>query len=358
MKALRTLTAILAILCTTSVLADVDFSGAPQKHVATITEASKVGVDGRSPWGDIPADASIEAVIEAGVPEVYNSGESIHRIMSYIGSNTNVWIEVTNYYGTVGIPASMQMYERRDGEIKEVWDQRKWTDYEIDKKLVAVSNMVENSPARKWSRYQSYTGTDNPLTDTTWISTPKIALSGGFEWQKNVVAAGDIYVLHNNGLIMQSGTDEGNYFCIEDVEGEKMFTIKKTNDETLSARATAVSADGSSLVVGYSVEASEHPKCQVAMTLADGGIHFYDEDDPLCPASCSWDGQSGNWRVTITPKYVTNGLFAKATYVKQGMTLIESNAVMTSTKGYLCTDGIHRVAIDWNNGNPKFVEVK
>lgn len=350
--------AAFAAVCLTS-LAEVNFNNnTPQKRVANILNADDVGVDGMSPWGDIPADAGIEAVIEAAVPSVYNSGVAVDRIMAYMSANTNVWLEVTNYYGLVGIPASLQMYERRDGQIKEVFDQRKWTDWEIDNKLVDVYESILNSPTRKWSKYQSVSGEENPLEDTTWISTPRVVIADGFEWKKECVVAGDIYVLHSNGLTTAFGPDAENYFSIEDIEGKTLFKVVKTSDQTLAADASEVSVDNTTLIVNYKIVSNAHPLCSVAITLADGGLHFYEEGDPLCPANVSWYGESGDWYVHITPKYVTTSLFAKATYVKQGSTVVRSEGIFSATGGILCTDGEHRVGIDWNGGNPKFVEIK
>lgn len=280
------------------------------------------------------------------------------RVLAVMTANENVWFEATNYYGMAGIPASMQLYEKRDGQTKLVWDQRNWVRWHVDSALAGKASELTDSLS-KWSSFQSFSGEANPLEDTTWISTPRVALSGGFEWQKTTLVKANVFVLHSNGLAAISSPTEGSFFSVEDLDGTSLLTVKKTADQTLAANASAVSVDGQSLIVTYNVAAAEHPTLHVCLSLAENERVWYEETDSDCPCTVTWRGASGNWVATVEPKYVTTSIFAYAHYVKQGQTLIEMNGVAGASKGFVCSDDPSKIVkIIWNNGNPKFVEVQ
>lgn len=328
-------------------------------------------------WGDIPADACIKDVVEGcgvkSTPDDYDQVKATmetalgdaeaaqaaaNRILAYITGNTNVWFEVTNYYATASAP-SLQLYEIRDGAKKCVWDQREWTRQEIGAELVPVNESIEvalnNNPARKWSKYQSVTGEENPNTDTTWISTPKISLSGGYDWEKVVTTAGSAWVLVNNGLIQEYGsnpdTTVGNaYFRIEDVEGNAIFEIKKTDAYLAGAIAGSVEVDGRTIIVHYGTIAATHPIAKICTSL-EGTPVWYAETDTDCPASVVWSGESGDYTVRVTSNIDTAQVFMFAEYEVPGATLIEHTAPMSAAGGIMCTDGIHKCRPVYNNGS-------
>lgn len=333
-------------------------------------EAAPFVASASTTWSEIPGDLTVKEVVEGcGVKSAPDDYEEVKeaatsakltadRVLAVMTANENVWFEATNYYNQVGIPASMQLYETREGEKRKVWDQREWVRYYADA-ADAASAAALRGELSKWSSFQSVSGDANPLPDVTWISTPMVALSGGYEWQKNTLVSGDVYLLRSNGLAALSAPGEGSFFQVEDLAGEKLFSVKKTADQILDAAASAVNVDGSSLVIDYAVSSSDHPIVSVALYIDADRRVFYAEDDPLCPATVAWTGSSGAWRVTLTPKYVTNQLFAYAHYTKQGQTLVEVNGVTSSSKGFVCSDDPTKIVkIIWNNGNPKFVEVK
>lgn len=323
-----------------------------------------------STWGEVPLNTPIvDALTAAGfesTPADYDTVRenasaaklAADRVLAVMTANENVWFEATNYYGLAGVPASMQLYEKRDGETKLVWDQRNWVRWHVENAFLE-NNAALVSELSKWSKYQSFSGEENPLEDTTWISTPRVALSGGFEWQKNVLSSANVFVLHSNGLAAISSPTEGSFFSVEDLDGSKLLTVKKTADQTLAANASAVSSDGSKLIVTYSVASADHPVLTVCLKLEESERVWYQEGEDGCPVTVSWGGSSGAWVATVTPKFQTNSIFAYAHYTKAGQTLIEMNGVAGAAKGFQCSDDPSKIVkIIWNNGNPKFVEVQ
>lgn len=321
-------------------------------------------------WGDIPADMTVKEIVEGcGVksePDDYqtvkeNASEAklaADRVLAVMTANENVWFEVTNYYGMVGIPASMQLYEIRDGARKTVWDQRDWVRWHVANEFL-TNNAALESTLSKWSRFQSFTGEENPLEDMTWISTPRVVIAGGYEWQKTVLADANVFVLHSNGLAVTSSPTEGSFFSIEDLDGSPLMTVKKTADQVLPAQASAVTTDNKTLIVNYAVASAEHPVANVSLKIDADHRVWYEEGDADCPATVTWSGASGNWVARITPKFVTDSIFAYAHYTKQGQTLIEINGVTSSSKGFQCADDPSKfVKIIWNGGNPKLVEAE
>lgn len=321
-------------------------------------------------WSEIPGDVTVKEVVEGcGIKaepndydevkaDVAESLATANRVLAFVTGSTNVWFEVTNYYGSVRAP-SLQLYEIRENAKRLVWDQRAWTDEEIDLKLesvnAAVADARDNNPARKWSKYQSVSGEENPLEDTTWLSTPKVALAGGYEWEKVATGTGAAWVLVNNGLVQNYGTtpDEtvGNaYFRIQDLEGNAIFEIKKTDSYLVGAVAGDVVVEGSTLVVNYATIADAHPIAKVTTSIEGGGV-WYSEDDPHCPATVEWSGRSGAYVCRVTPKVVTKEIYAFAEYEVQGQTLIEHTAPMSAAGGIMCTDGIHKCRPVYQNGS-------
>lgn len=324
---------------------------------ASSADTKATEADTKATTAGAKADAA-KAAAEAAQGVADAAKLTSDRVLAVMTANENVWFEATNYYGMAGIPASMQLYEKRDGATKLVWDQRNWVRWHVDSALEGKALELTDSLS-KWSSFQSFSGEANPLEDTTWISTPRVALSGGFEWQKNVLSSANVFVLHSNGLAAISSPTEGSFFSVEDLDGSPLLTVKKTADQTLPAQASAVSTDQGTLIITYNVASASHPIVNVCLKLEESERVWYAEDDPLCPATVTWSGASGHWVCELTPKYVTNSLFAYAHYTKEGQTLIEMNGVAGASKGFVCSDDPSKIVkIIWNNGNPKFVEVQ
>lgn len=245
-------------------------------------------------WGSISSTQEISSI-----EEISSLNQKLDRVVAFNTGNTNVWFSATNYYESVGVPCSLQLYEIRDGEKRLVWDQRKWTRYYADR-------AVEEGVAKALNRI---------VGDTTFVNTPKLALAGGMTWEKELVAEGSVFVLSGQGI--EASTDESS-FKLCDLGGEEIFTVKRTAAKTLGAVARSVSKDGNTLIVGYNVTSPNPPVAEVAQTLEDGGAHFYYEDDPDCPATVVWSGHSGAYVATVVPRYRGSQLFLMATYDKPG----------------------------------------
>ena len=293
----------------------------------------------------------------------------VDEIRRYLTAQTNAYFVVTNYESSAGTPATMQLYEWRDGERRLVWDQRTHTTNELAKaerrraeadgaleaKIAATSNSI---PSAAWgARYP--TGGENPATNELWISTPTTVLSGGFEWQKNVTAHGSLWVLRSNGIIAdlgKGGVTNGAYLSITDWEGKEVLTVTKTASQLVDALPSEVETTaGGDFVVRF-FRTETQPVAYVKLDLTDGGARFTDEmreDSASCPAVVSWRQEADAWVATFTPKETPcPQMFVAATYEKEGETVIQNNAPIGVGGGMMVTNsaagGFITVYPKWN----------
>lgn len=245
-------------------------------------------------------------------------------------SGDDVRVTVTNYDSAVNLPSLYIEYKLSNGLFRTVWDERtRWNANEL--RMAALESAVEGKADRAWGYYDSHTGGWAP-DGYTWLSSPKIAISGGMAYQKHVTSEGAVWVLESNGLIAESGGVMSNgFFRISDDEGNPLFEIVKGDKRTVGATAgSCVPLAGyaiTHLQIGYAVESADHPKIYVTRSLTP--VDWKAEDDADCPATVNWSGSSGNWTAVVAGKVAEARLFVKAEYEVGGKTYIKQSAPLS-----------------------------
>ena len=263
---------------------------------------------------------------------VNNLADNVSTWSSY-WSGDDVRVTVTNYDSAVNLPSLYLEYKLSNGTFRTVWDER--TRWDInDRRMAAVESAVEGKADRAWGYYDSHTGGWAP-DGYTWLSSPKIAISGGMAYQKHVTSEGAVWVLESNGLIAESGGVMSNgFFRISDDEGNPLFEIVKGDKRTVGATAGSCEPLAgyaiTHLQIGYAVESADHPKIYVTRSLTP--VDWKDEEDADCPATVNWSGSSGNWTAVVAGKVAEAQLFVKAEYEVGGNTYIKQSAPVSVQK--------------------------
>ncbi len=295
--------------------------------------------------------AQIGAITEETDPVWQEAAPTFDRMLTQMLAS-NVWFAVTNYDSSVKLPA-ITLNERRDGIDRVVWDERvRHLDTLTNGMAYAeaiVTALAETVPSAAWGLYTSGTGTPAP-EGQTWVTTPTLTLSGGYEFQSHLIADKQVFLLHNNGIV-NATTNAAGCLSFQDLEGNVLIEFDVSQTQILGAQANAVTTSGNTLIVTYNVESSQPPFASVSLSLADGERHFIREADADCPATVTWTGQSGEWIANITPKTATDKCFAFAQMEVPGSkTVRPGGALDTREYGILCSDGVTRVVPVNNNG--------
>lgn len=248
-------------------------------------------------------------------------------------NGTNSWLQITNYMHTVaGVIPEFSIWEIRDGVATNIWsDLEKFDAFvrayrsemaqsktqTVNQVMQQVNVALDSKADMAWSLYQSGTGLAAP-SNTTWISTPRTVIAGGLEYQRNVDAAGEVWVLTCNGMVTQlAGDGVSGYFTITDDEGNSMFSIKKTSSYTVGANAASIKVYDNRVECEYNVVSAVHP------TIFKSGDLVSDFAD--IDSTVTWGGSSGHWTASIPRLAAEVKAFYKATYVVEGETIIEQS---------------------------------
>lgn len=255
------------------------------------------------PEGDYAASSEVLAVRQTAAAAARDA-DLVYQLM--VGSN--VVAEVTNYNSRVRSP-SLRLLQLEDGEYKVVWTETNGlfrvadaatnhTDDAIAGEVLRANNTYA---PRAWSRTTSGLGSEAP-SNTTWVSTPVTVIAGGYEYEKHVTSAGEVWVLCSNGLSL--GGDTNAYFRISSGDGQPLFAVEKTDAQLIGVRAGAISvtsSGGANLVtIPLDVVSATAPVCQASDDLAGGQWHDLSESAPAWVSAYSMTGSAGGWTATIT----------------------------------------------------------
>lgn len=315
------------------------------------------------------SDETVKTSIDRALQDALTASIYSSTIYSYMTANTNAWFASTNYLSAAEdrasrtrwtlqpdmdaatVPPSMALWERRDGAVQCVWDQRDWPTWywqycrrklydDLSKTNAAIRSELHrldtNKMSRGWSKYTAVNGLDNPYRDTTWIDTPKIILAAGYQWETTVEASG-IWVLSGNGIQMVSPTTEGEaegstYFKIKDFEGNAVFTVRKSDTRIVGAIPSSIRVNGTeSFTVSYAVNAQP-----IGEFTTDLDNDFVSENDAGCPFAVTWAQSGSNYVATVTAKSgaLPGAAFMRAKYEVPGETIID-NAAPVKFSNYL-----------------------
>ena len=269
----------------------------------------------------------------------------------------DVRVTVTNYYGSMGLPALyIEQKMAADDEhentwFKIIWDERtRWNAFLSG--YTALTNHVQNDLAdRAWGVYDSSTGAYSP-DGLLQLSQERIMIAAGMAWQKTVTAGGcAVWVLKATNPTTLSGQTENGFFRIEDGDGNALFEIVKGDKRVVGATATGISIDGGVMTISYNSVSDEHPTLEICTDLK---LSDWETETATTAATVSWSGSSGAWIVTVTPVGARASLFAKATFEAGGNTYIRNNVATSIDK--VVVGGIeYEVTVETVNGKKLLV---
>ena len=297
--------------------------------------------------GDIPeeeTDPTVPSWAKASQKPTYTA-EEVGAAPASLAEAVNAWqtywdgddvrITVTNYYGSLDIPALYieQKMEANDEHsekwFKTIWDERtRWNAFLSD--YAAVTNEVaQNKADRAWGVYDSSSGEYSP-DGLLQISQEQVMIASGLAYQKTVTAGGcAFWVLKATNPTSVSGELQNGYFRISDGDGNPLFEIVKGDKRVVGAVATDVQVSSVSMTIRYNSVSDQHPVLEVCTDLSRAD---WQREDEATVASVAWSGSSGAWVATVTPVGARPQLFAKATFEAGGNTYIKNHVASSLDK--------------------------
>ena len=202
---------------------------------------------------------------------------------------SNVYWEVTNYYGSADIPKLrlMELVTPQGGSpyYREVWNDI--TKFDIFKTnlqhLVSLSNsackaeivgLLGDKLPLAWGTFTD-NGATNPVANTTWMTNPQTVFAGGTEYQRVAVGNGTICVLTTKGASVFTAGEEGT-FRFQDDGGTNYFGFAKTESYTIGCNTDEIAVNGNLVTLKY----------EVIMGGSDVPIVYY---APSLTAPISWE---------------------------------------------------------------------
>ena len=287
-------------------------------------------------------------VVSNDLAELRTESSLVYRL--YSGSN--VVAEVTNYNSTVHAPTLRLMQLNESNEYVTVWTETNGLTRTLNAARRYTDDATNALPAtfapRAWSRTTSGLGADAPQ-DTTWISTPRTVIAGGFEYAKIVDTYGEVWVLSSNGMGMDFNPDTNAYFRITADDGTAVFSIEKADAQVVGAYAEGITVSANSVTMPVPVVSAEAPTMYWSAALESGT--WADQSSPPTGATVNWSGSAGTWVCTVTFSGTRpSKMFFRFSFLQEGGVKIRNNAALEVSSGILCTDGIHKVRPVYNNG--------
>ena len=297
--------------------------------------------------GDIPeeeTDPTVPSWAKASQKPTYTA-EEVGAAPASLAEAVNAWqtywdgddvrITVTNYYGSLDIPALYieQKMEANDEHsekwFKTIWDERtRWNAFLSD--YAAVTNEVaQNKADRAWGVYDSSSGEYSP-DGLLQLSQEQVMIASGLAYQKTVTAGGcAVWVLKATNPTSVSGELQNGYFRISDGDGNPLFEIVKGDKRVVGAVATDVQVSSVSMTIRYNSVSDQHPVLEVCTDLSRAD---WQREDEATVASVAWSGSSGAWVATVTPVGARPHIFAKASYEAGGNTYIKNHVASSLDK--------------------------
>jgi len=294
---------------------------------------------------DLPDTASIQS----DIADLRTESALVYRL--YSGSN--VVAEVTNYNSQVHAPELRLMQLNESNEYVTVWTETNGLARTLKRANEHTDAAITNRAApRAWSKVTAGMGFEAP-SNTTWLSTGRTVIAGGLEYEKHLTSGGAIWLLESNGMAADFHPQTNNtaFIDLSNADGTPIFRVEKTDSFLVGVHIDSVTVDGSALVCGVGVVASEHPLVRVKAELPDASWSREEDGIPASLATVAWSGTAGNWTCRITNNTGGGTLFAQMEYLQEGGTKIVNTAPLDVTPGILCTDGVHKVRPVYNNGN-------
>lgn len=287
--------------------------------------------------------------------DIATVGAQVNAIGAHLNAEDAHFVS-TNYDSAVRMPEAyveIKMHDQATGSNTwiTIWQEmRRWTAFVGDAFdwntwsgfhawATNITAELSFKADRCWGIYDSETGGYSP-EGYTQISSSNILIAAGMAYQRTVTSAGSVWVLQCNQGVAHLGGDTNGFFRVMDGDGVVQFEIVKGDKQEVGCDADGLTLSGGSILIPYSIDASEHPK----LYCGDDLYTWKAEDDPDCLCTVSWSGSSGAWVATATPKTPQRKMFFKGTYMSGGDTYIKNNApvgmdiiILNGVKYYLGT---------------------
>ncbi len=266
-------------------------------------------------------------------------------------SGSNVVAEVTNYNSQVHAPELRLMQLNESNEYVTVWTETnglartlatatKYTD-------VATNALQEVYAPRAWSKTTSGLGANVPDGET-WITTPKVYVTGGLEYHQTIDAYGAVWVLCSNGMTPEYSPDTNAYFRISADDGTPIFSIEKTDAMVVGANAAGITVGESSIVIPVPVVSPDPPTMYWRQHLDSGD--WADESSPPTGSTVTWTGEAGARVCTISFSGTRpSSLFFRFTFLQPGGVVIRNKAITDLSQGIIVNGTNYVPTVSGNN---------
>lgn len=323
--------------------------------------------------GDQPMMTNFKSWTEAVESSMDETRQIVTTWESFL-DGSNVVFAITNYIsGSYNLNAAkFRILELRDGEYREVYNTRdeivlhlnnfKTNDFAMATNQVigAVNAAIENKADRDWGKYTS-AGGEAPK-NTVYMTAPNTVFAGGLEYERVAVGEGTIAVLTTKGAPVYTQGGEGT-FKFQDDGGTNYFGFAKTDSYTIGCNTDGISVQSQIVMLTYDVTMSGVPCVWYCPSLDVKPLVWEQlntpDGEPIAGAShmVQWEQNPPAGKEICYLNCPEPGGFFKATIEVAGDAKFITNMPVDLGGGILCTDGIHKVKVDWNNGSPRLVEV-
>jgi len=258
-------------------------------------------------------------------------------------SGSNVVFEVTNYYGnTTGAKPRLRIREYRDEQWRTVWDEEnKFAAAESNiVKAVVATNSVLYAPIA-WGTVTDK-GSPNPVTNTTFMTSPETYFAGGTEYQRVAVGSGTICVLVDRGALARTAGQPGT-FRFQDDGGTNFFGFAKSDSYTIGCRTDGITVDGGLVTLRYDVimAGTDVPVVYWRENLHEGSWTQLNNVDGTvadgAPYAVTWYTSGGSYYAAINCTGNASGFFRAETSV-MGDVVWETNMRARLGGGLECTN--------------------
>ena len=308
------------------------------------------------------------------------NNEQVQQLQAVVTTYTafvdgsNVVFSITNYLSGAYVlnEAKFKVLELKEGGYQEVYNSRTEILLHVTnetQKIVGFVNAATNALAgtisgkadKAWGKYTS-AGGEAP-SNTVYMTAPNTVFAGGMEYERVAVGEGAICVLTTKGAPVYTQGDEGT-FKFQDDGGTNYFGFAKSDSYTQGCRTDGITVQNQMVTLHYDITMSGVPCIwyKEDLTSSEPWEQLNLPDRSAVPGAThqvQWEENPdpGTQECHINVNGEPKGFF-KATVEVAGSAKFMSNMPADLSGGIFCTDGQHKVGIDWNNGNPRLVEVQ
>ena len=319
-----------------------------------------------SDYATVKANASTaKEQAETNKEDISTVTEVVQTWESFL-DGSNVVFSITNYISGAysNDTAKLRILELRDGEYVEVYNSRTEIINHIETAktdiAAAMDEAIDGKADKAWGKYTS-AGGEAP-SNTVYMTAPNTVFAGGMEYQRVAVGEGSVCVLVTKGAPVWTQGDEG-VFKFQDDGGTNYFGFAKTDSYTVGADTDGISVSDNIVTLTYNVTMSGVPVIWYTPSLT-APITWEQLNLPDGTAvegaskAVSWEASpDAGTEICYINCSEAQGFF-KATIEVAGSAKFITNMPADLSGGILCTDGAHKVKVDYNNGSPKLVVVE